>query len=181
MTIAAILRSVLALFAGAVAASALIGLVEALGQRIYPLPAGVDPSNAESLRAAAANVPTGALLIVLLGWALGSAAGGWLAARIASRSPRLHGLALGLPLTAAGISNMLAIPHPPWFLFLGLLVFMPSALGGAGAASRGLEEAVAPGGDDARGEAGRHSEGDSGGDAAEAGEKSPAEDALNGM
>ncbi|MCK6623004.1 MAG: hypothetical protein HUU32_18855 [Calditrichaceae bacterium] len=77
------MRSVLAVIAGVVAAGIIIALVEMAGQQIYPLPEGVNPADPESVKAAMANIPTGGLLFVLLAWALGSFGGGWLAARIA--------------------------------------------------------------------------------------------------
>ena len=137
-----IIRSVLGVFVGAVAAGIVIGAVEGVGHLIYPLPPGVDMADAESLRAAMADVPAGALLIRLLGWGLGSLAGGWVAALVAGRSPMTHAFVVGLILTAAGISNLMVMPHPAWFLFLGLLIFMPAALVGAGLApvNRPLEE-----------------------------------------
>ena len=142
MTPTMVIRSVLAIVAGAAGASAVIGGVEFLGQKVYPLPPGVDPMNPESLAAAMPSIPAGALLIVLFGWALGSVVAGWLAGTIAGRAPLVHGLVVGLLLTTAGIANMLAVPHPAWFFVLGLMVFLPSALAGAGASVRRGEEPV---------------------------------------
>ena len=126
-----ILRSVLAVLLGAVAGGVLIMAVEMLGATIYPLPPGVDPNDPESVKRAMAGVPVGALLLVLLGWILGTFAGAWIAARLAPRSPLGHGLVLGVLFLAAGIMNMLEFPHPAWFWVLGVVVFLPAAYIGA--------------------------------------------------
>jgi hypothetical protein len=126
-----ILRSVLAVLLGAVAGGVLIMAVEMLGATIYPLPPGVDPSDSEAVRKAMAGVPAGALLLVLLGWILGTFAGAWIAARLALKSPMRHGLVLGVLFLAAGIKNMLDFPHPVWFWVLGIMVFLPAAYFGA--------------------------------------------------
>jgi len=125
------MRSVLAVIAGVVAAGIIIALVEMAGQQIYPLPEGVNPADPESVKAAMANIPTGGLLFVLLAWALGSFGGGWLAARIATQSRVLHGIIVGGIMLLAGIVNMAMIPHPLWFWVVGVLIFLPAAYLGA--------------------------------------------------
>lgn len=129
-------RSVLALLLGALLAGVLIMAVEFLGSTLYPLPAGMDPHDPESIKAAMAHLPIGSLLLVLLGWIVGTFAGAWLAARIADRAPIAHGLGLGALFLAAGIVNMLEIPHPLWFWVLGVAVFLPAAYVGARLAVR---------------------------------------------
>jgi hypothetical protein len=121
------LRSLLAVVLGLIAAGLVIAAVEGIDSVVFPLPAGVDPSNRESLAAAMADVPVGALLLVLLGWCVGTFAGAWVAARVAGRAPLLHGLILGGLLLAVAVLNMLALPHPAWFWALALSVFLPAA------------------------------------------------------
>ena len=78
-----VLRSVLAVIAGFVAASAVMMLIEtANGRVLYPelgrLAKGM--TDREAVKALLANAPVGAFLVVLLGWLLGSLVGGFLAA-----------------------------------------------------------------------------------------------------
>jgi len=127
-------RSVLAVIAGFVAASAVMMLNETInGHVLYPelrkLAEGV--TDKEAMRALMASAPVGALLVVLVGWVLGSLAGGFLAARIGWNAPVAHALAVGGLLTLAGIANNLMMPPPAWFWILSLAVFLPAAYAGA--------------------------------------------------
>jgi hypothetical protein len=133
----AVIRSVLAVLAGSIVAGILIALVEMLGHQIYAPPPGIDPTDPESLRTAMESMPVGALVAVLIAWAIGTFAGSWLAARIAGRAGLAHGMGVGLLMLAAGVANMLMIPHPVWFWCLGVAVFPLAAwLGGRMVAGR---------------------------------------------
>jgi predicted MFS family arabinose efflux permease len=84
-----------------------------------------------------ADVPAGALLLVLLARGVGTFAGGWLAARLAPRAPLSHAMIVGLILLAAGVMNMVMLPHPLWFWFPGVALFLPAAYAGAKLAAPG--------------------------------------------
>jgi hypothetical protein len=132
-----VIRSILGVVAGLVLAFVVISAIEYCGHLIYPLPPGVDATNLESLKAAMANVPTGALLFVLGAWALGSFLGGWLAAFIARFGHVAHALMVGGVLMLMAIVNLLLFPHPVWFWVLSFVVILPVAcLGGRIAAGR---------------------------------------------
>jgi hypothetical protein len=90
-----------------------------------------------------AGAPVGALLVVALGWVLGSVAGGFVAAWIGRRAPVVHGLVLGGLLTLAGIANNLMLPPPLWFWIATLVVFVPSAYFGARLAPKKSMQATA--------------------------------------
>jgi len=129
-----VVRSVLAVIAGFVAASAVMILVESInGHVLYPelgaMAAGM--TDREAIKALLASAPVGAFLVVLLGWALGSLAGGFIAAWIGRNAPAAHALVLGVLLTLAGIANNIMIPPPAWFWIPTLVVFLPAALAGA--------------------------------------------------
>jgi hypothetical protein len=139
-----ILRSILAVSLGFLAGSCLIFVFEQLGMLVFPPPAGMDPSNMESVKAAMAKMPIGAFLSVLLAWCLGTFAAAWVAARVAGRSALVHGRVIGFLFLAAGVLNMLMIPHPVWFWVLGVAVFLPSAYLGAKVAENKQKPASAP-------------------------------------
>lgn len=129
-----VLRSILAVIAGVLAAFILIGVVQAIGMRVYPPPGGMDVTDPESIRAAMARIPLAALLFVLLAYAAGSVAGGWLAARIAPRSRMWHAMIVAALLFGAGLMNLLTIPHPTWFWLSSSAIYFLGAWSGAVAA-----------------------------------------------
>ena len=102
------------------------------GHYLYPEvgKAGEGLKDPEAIRQVMAVAPTGALLVVLVGWALGSFAGGYTAAKISSSAPMRHALIVGVLLTVAGVANDLMLPSPAWF-WVGLLLFIPAAWTGA--------------------------------------------------
>jgi hypothetical protein len=128
------LRNVAAVIAGFVAASIVMMMIEAInGHVLFPElgKAAEGVTDRERLRALLATAPVGALLVVIAGWILGGAAGGWTATRLSARRTVEHGLAVGALLTLAGIANNLMIPPPLWFWIASLAVLMPAAYLGA--------------------------------------------------
>lgn len=117
----AIGRSVLAFLVGAVVAGVLIAVVEAVSSAVYPLPPGLDIHDREAMRQHVDTLPIGAFLFVLVAWAVGSFAGSWVAARLATRARLGHGLAVGALFLLAGVLTMLSIPHPWWMWVGGIL------------------------------------------------------------
>ena len=129
-----IVRSILAVIAGFIAASVVMIVVESINTRVlYPEMGKLAEiaTDREAIRAAMASAPAGALLVVIAGWVLGSLAGGFVAGWIGSNAPIAHGLVLGLLLTLAGIVNNLMLPPPAWFWVAALVVFVPAAYAGA--------------------------------------------------
>jgi hypothetical protein len=125
------LRGALAFVGGLAAAFVVIAIVEWIGGRVYPLPPGVDAGDMMALRAALSSLPTGALLIVAVGWALGSLVAGLVIGRYSPVSPDERALGAGSLLMLMGLYNLLTLPHPAWFWPVGLAAFVPCAyLGG---------------------------------------------------
>jgi hypothetical protein len=126
-------RSTMAVVLGFVAACVVMMAVEFVnGHALFPelgrQAAGM--TDREAISALMARAPFGAFLVVILGWAIGSFAGGIVAARIAQRAPVRHAVALGVLLTLAGVANNLMIPPPPWFWAASLAVLLPGAWAG---------------------------------------------------
>lgn len=135
--IKAIGRSVLAVLAGTVVAGVLIAAVEAVSSAIFPLPPGLDVHDYEAMRRHIDALPIGAFLFVLAAWAIGSFAGSWVAARLATRARVVHGLIVGALFLLAGVLNMLMIPHPWWMWVGGILAL-------AGCSYLGARQAAPP-------------------------------------
>jgi len=138
-------RSVLAILAGLLSAFVVIALVEAIGVRFYPPQPGMDPRDPNSIRAAMANLPRGAMLCVLVAYAAGSVVGGWVAARFAPRAKLTHGMIVGALLLAAGVLNMSTIPHPGWFWASSIAIYLLGSWSGARAAGAGPSASGSPG------------------------------------
>ncbi|RZU02631.1 hypothetical protein [Rivibacter subsaxonicus] len=129
------LRYSVALVAGAVIAVAVVSAVQALGHWVHPLPAGLDTSDPEQLRAYALEAPVAALLFVLASWVAGSFVGALVAAVLARTRPVLFAVIIGLLMLAATLATLTAIPHPLWFAVTSLVAVPLAALAAGWAAS----------------------------------------------
>ncbi|MFP4469186.1 MAG: hypothetical protein ACLFPE_00800 [Bacteroidales bacterium] len=122
-----ILRHILAVIAGLVTGSIIIYLIQIIGHQIFPPPAGVDPTDPESLHMYSESISAGALWMVILAYAAGAFTGGFVAALIAPKTARIVALVTGGIFTVFGIINLMLIPHPVWFIFVSLSVYLPFA------------------------------------------------------
>jgi hypothetical protein len=129
------LRRLGGVVAGMATALFVVVAMEALGAAIWPLPEGIDPHDAASMRAALSHIPAGALVLVLVGWALGTFAGSFVAGKIARSF--VAALGVGLLQLVGGIVNMAAIPHPGWFWIAGPIALLAPAWVGGRLAVRG--------------------------------------------
>lgn len=125
-------RRVMAVLLGLVAGSVSVALVERLGHVVYPVPAPVDPDDVEGMRRMLAELPAAAFVVILFAWAVGALVGGFVAAKLAPAGKLGHGLVVGSLQLLAGVATVLMIPgHPPWFVAIGVALFLPLAwLGG---------------------------------------------------
>jgi hypothetical protein len=120
------IRSALVLLAGVVLAVLVVMLADALVGMLYPLPAGTDMNDQESLRRVIAAMPASAFALLLSGWVLAAGAGAYLAARLATRSVALHGMIVSVFVLVATVANLAAISHPAW-LWPAAIVLIPAA------------------------------------------------------
>lgn len=112
-------RSILGAFVGLVVAILLVGLVQTLGHRLIPPPAGMDPTDPASIAAAIPLMPLGTFLFVLAAWFLGAGVGSSTAARIVRSDARWPGLVVGGVILSATLYNLWLIPHPLWVMLVG--------------------------------------------------------------
>lgn len=114
-------RSILGVILGLVVGILLVGLVETLGMRLIPPPAGMDPTDPDSIAAAISSMPVGSFLFVLAAWWLGAGVGASTAARVARTHARWPGLTVGGAILAATLYNLWTIPHPVWVALVGVV------------------------------------------------------------
>lgn len=115
------LRAALAILGGIGVAMVVISLVEMVGARVNPRPAGLDMSDMDAMRAYAASLPASAIAIVLVGWLAGTFVGGFVAALIARRRPLLFSGIVGGVVLLATMINLALLPHPLWLSFSAVL------------------------------------------------------------
>ncbi len=119
-------RNLIGLAAGLISAMFVIFLVEKMGHAIYPPPEGLDMSDPEIWKEHIATVPTGALVIVLLAYVIGSTAGGFIIGVIGGKYSKIFSLVLGAILLILGLINLIILPgHPVWFWILSLGLYIP--------------------------------------------------------
>ncbi len=114
------LRKVLAVIAGFIITGAVVGAVQWIGHQIYPLLAGADLNDNETLKDYVENAPFMALFFVILSYAAGAFAGGFAATKIARDSSRAPAFIIGALFTLFSIYMMLTVPTPFWFWVLGI-------------------------------------------------------------
>ncbi|MCG8306272.1 MAG: hypothetical protein MI975_02695 [Cytophagales bacterium] len=120
-------KKLLYILAGIITGTILIYLVEMLGHLIYPPPEGLDVNDTEALKDIIKDLPTGALLFVLLAYALGSFGGGLISGILSKSSKIINSIIVGAVLMILGFINLFMIPHPVWFSIVSLLLYIPSA------------------------------------------------------
>ena len=82
-----LIRNVLSVMAGTFVAVVVVSIVQMVSHQMYPPPPGFDFEDREALAQLIAEAPLGALLMVLLSYALGTMVGAFVAAKFsASRS-----------------------------------------------------------------------------------------------
>ncbi|MGX9718629.1 hypothetical protein [Stenotrophomonas nitritireducens] len=123
-----ILRLLLAIVAGLIAGSAVnMALVMAGGHIVAP-PAGADMTTAEGIRAALPQLAPRHFLFPFLAHALGTLAGAFVAAKLASRYKPVGALVVGVFFLAGGILAARMIPAPAWFVATDLAcAYLPFA------------------------------------------------------
>lgn len=121
------LRDILAAIAGVVIAVMIVFLADELSHMMYPMPAGLDPSDTEDLRAYVATLPLGAFLMVMGGWVTATFVGAVVADRIGTAKAWIYPTIVGGFIFAATTANLILIPHPHWFTAVSLAAILISA------------------------------------------------------
>lgn len=119
------------IIAGLIAGGIAIYVVEMFSAMRYPLPENIDPADIEAMKAHIRQLPLGAYLFIILAWCAGSLVGGFIAGIIVQEKATLYALIVGAVLMSFGLINLIMVPHPVWFWFAGLAVYLPlSWIGG---------------------------------------------------
>ena len=119
-----ILRKILAVIAGIIVCSIVVGLVQQLGHYLYPLPEGSDPNNPEAIKQYVETAPFMAIFFVIISYAVGAFSGGFISTIIAGDEKKIYAIIIGILFLATSIYMMTIIPSPIWFWILGILVWI---------------------------------------------------------
>lgn len=127
-----VVRNVLAVLAGVVVGSLVnMGLVN-IGPLVVPLPEGADVSTTESLRASMDLFTPVNFMFPFLAHALGTLAGAFVAAKLATSHPVKLAIGIGVVFLAGGIAAVYMLGGPLWFILADLLLaYIPMAYLGA--------------------------------------------------
>ena len=126
------LRNVLAIIAGIVLGGAVNMALVMLGPSLIPPPAGVDPTNAESLAQSIHLFEPRHFIMPFLAHALGTLVGALVAYAIAVTYRRAIAMAIGVFFLLGGVAASFMIPAPGWFIALDLVAaYLPMAWLGA--------------------------------------------------
>jgi hypothetical protein len=127
-----VLKNILAVVGGiAIGMGVNMGLIILSGS-IIPPPEGVDPMNAESIKANIHLYEFKHFIFPFLAHALGTLAGAFVAAKFAATHKMKFALGIGAFFLAGGIANTFMIPAPTWFIVVDLIAaYLPMGwLGG---------------------------------------------------
>ena len=119
-------KQILAVIIGLVVAFAIIMAFEWADGALFKTPA-IDPRNPQTISDMMANMPLGAFIWLLLGYALSAFAGAAVATFISGRTNMQAALTVAGVLTAGAIMNLISIPHPMWFIVVNVLIYLPFA------------------------------------------------------
>ena len=120
-----ITKYVLPVVVGAMSGMILITLGEMWVETIYPLRAGTDKYDVDSLAKAIKDMPDKAFVLLLVNYIICSFLAGMITTLVAKRTSLRPAFVVGIVLTLAGLYNVIYLPHPLWFSVLNLLVYLP--------------------------------------------------------
>jgi len=123
-------RMILAVVVALIVAFAIITIVEMLGATVVLPPSTEVLKDPAAIRQYMMNMPPMAYAMVVIGWIVGAFAAGFIVTKMSRReSPGLTlPILVGVLMTIGAIINFVMLPHPTWFVIVGLLVFIPFTL-----------------------------------------------------
>lgn len=121
-------RNILSVVVGLATAIITFLIAETINGNLHPAPTTLDYKNTIAVRAFYENQPISLWSLVLAGWVIGSLLCGFLIKLISKSDNKKLPIIAGCILTLSAVANFFSLPHPTWFIVVGLLVFIPSTL-----------------------------------------------------
>ena len=124
------IRSILFVVGGLIAAGVVVFIVETIGQQVNPLPPGFNMDSRDELENYISRLPVSFILLVLVGWLAGAFTGGLVTTIIDRPNGRRNSSITGGIFLLVCIANLLIIPSPIWMWIATLLLVVPMTLFG---------------------------------------------------
>src|SRR6476620_11163106 len=120
-------RIFLAVVVALIVAFGIITIVEMLEALVVLPPSTEVMKDPVAIRQYMMNLPNIAYIMLGIGWLVASFAAGFIVTKMSRReSPGLTlPIVVGVLMTIGAIINFVILPHPTWFVILGLLIFIP--------------------------------------------------------
>lgn len=121
-------RNILSVVVGLATAIITFLIAETINASLHPTPTNLDFKNSIAVKAFYENQPLSLWLLVLAGWIVGSFLCGLIIKWISKNDNKKLPVIAGFILTLSAVANFFSLPHPTWFIVVGLIVFIPSTL-----------------------------------------------------
>ncbi len=121
-------RNILSVVVGLATAIIIFLIAETINGNLHPAPTILDYKNTIAVKAFYENQPLSLWLLVLAGWIIGSLLCGFIIKVISKSENKKLPIIASCILTLSAVANFFSLPHPTWFIVVGLLVFIPSTL-----------------------------------------------------
>ncbi len=115
------IRSIVSILIALFTAVIIIFLVEYLSHKLYPMPENLDYNDYDALGSWIKSLPLSAMIIVILGWFVGSFTGAYIVSYIDEFSAIRSTAVVGTLLLVSTIINLVQVPHPNWMSFVGVV------------------------------------------------------------
>ncbi len=114
------MRKVVAIVVGVVVSFVLIGAIDNLGHRVYPLTGMPAVADRAAMREYIAAMAPGAKAFAVAAWLVAGFFGPFLAARLARGPGVVAPVVVACVVLAAVVANLVMLPHPPWMNVVGV-------------------------------------------------------------
>lgn len=122
------LRNILSVIAGLIVAMVTFVIAETINAMLHPSVKTVDFNDKAAVKTFYENQPISLWLMVLVGWFLGALLCGFLIKYLTKSNSKNLTIIAGSLLTLSAVANFFSIPHPTWFIVVGLIIFIPATL-----------------------------------------------------
>jgi len=122
------LRNILSVIAGLIVAMVTFVIAETINAMLHPAVKTLDFNDKAAVQTFYESQPLSLWLMVLVGWFIGALLCGFLIKFLTKSSIKNLPIIAGSILTLSAVANFFSIPHPTWFIIVGLIIFIPATL-----------------------------------------------------